>query len=255
MNCWRTIFKLRRKFFVLEATFARCTCTFRKGRCRGPAVGVQRSPTRTPSPAQDSLRGPKLVQTFGNEPIVVPATVYHVEVAWNFFRWKNFVEPSHYIRSKHDMQLSHEKSMENEKFVSCCNRDGRILKPSSLGRDVLETFYDNFLSYSRMVVREGKRLKGWKTKNGYSGPFPCGQLRPGTYSRLHKGGPLLAVDVASSRGYKKATLQSSREKIRSRYCPSAEMPLHSRMNMTMMIPVAAWVALFLLLALSYPAVA
>ena len=47
----------------------------------GAASRVQRSPTRTPSPVQDSPRGPTLGQIFGNEPIVVPATVYHVQVA------------------------------------------------------------------------------------------------------------------------------------------------------------------------------
>lgn len=45
--------------------------------CRVLSIRVRRPVTRAPWTVQDS-RGPELGQTFGNEPIVIPATVYHV---------------------------------------------------------------------------------------------------------------------------------------------------------------------------------
>lgn len=71
----------------------------------------------------------------------------------------------------------------------------------------------------------------------FSDPFQCQQLPRATASFI--GGEVLYWLLMSSRGRRgERTLQSGNVKIRPRYCPSAGMPLCSRMNTTAMIPTA-----------------
>lgn len=81
---------------MLEGTFAQCTCTFRKGRCREPAIRVQRSPTRTPLPAQDSPRGPKCRAKLSvmNPLLYLPPFIMLKTRQPNFLRPQNLAESS-----------------------------------------------------------------------------------------------------------------------------------------------------------------
>lgn len=104
-------------------------------------------------------------------------------------------------------------------------------------------------TFERSFRKEQRTVREWPVSVGAA-----------AYSRLHKGEPpLLAVDVCSRVATKKARRNRASRKEEKKFGPAIVPVLKCPyallcMNMTMMIP-AAWVALFLLVALSYPAMA
>lgn len=81
---------------TLEGTFAQCTCTFRKGRCREPAIRVHRSPTRTPLPAQGIRQGgPSRAKLSVMNPLLyLPPFIMLKTRQPNFLRPQNLAESS-----------------------------------------------------------------------------------------------------------------------------------------------------------------
>lgn len=126
---------------------------------------------------------------------------------------------------------------------------------------ILETRGNIFKIATEKNLEGGKRLKEVFEKNKErleSGPFPLGQLRTAGFIKESQP-PLLAVDVCSRVATKKARRNRASRKEEKKFGPAIVPVLKCPyallcMNMTMMIP-AAWVALFLLVALSYPAMA
>lgn len=122
-------------------------------------------------------------------------------------------------------------------------------KPSRLECEILETRGNIFKIATEKNLEGGKRLKDFEDKE-----WPRFPLGPCTAGFIKEAALLLAVDAWLQRRHGAIEPRRKKKKFGPAIVPVLKCPYAPCMNMTMMIP-AAWVALFLLVALSYPAMA